>query len=146
VSLAELTARLLDSQRLIRQLANGTRVTIPPETKAVISSHPLAALIGDTPHDGTEVQKTIRLEFERGAIGAHTTAGLLNIHELTFEMSFVSSRKDVAPVSRVLEYTDGRVPLGHVAERAVQIGLSGQEIVITRYRAALQADGTEEKK
>lgn len=145
VSLADLVARPRKSQRLIRQPADGLRLTLPPKGKAIISGDPFVALIGEVPHDGTKVQKAIRLEFERGEIAAHTSAGLLSIHELAFEIAAVSSRKRV-PTSRVLEYADGSAPLGHIAETQVQIGESGQEVVITQYRAAVRIEGTEKEK
>jgi hypothetical protein len=145
VSLAELIARPRKSQRLSREPADVVRLTIPPKGKAIISTDPLVALIGDVPHDGTKVQKVIRLEFERAEIAAHTSAGILSIHELAFEIVAVSSGKRV-PTSRVLDYADGSGPLGTFAEKQVQIGQSGQEVVITHYRAALRIEGTEKEK
>jgi hypothetical protein len=145
LTLADLIAKANKAQGLVRHPADGLRLTIPPKGRFVISVDPLGALTRDVPHDGTKVEKTVWIEFERDEIGAHTTAGVLSIHRLGFEIAATSSRRRV-PTARVLEYSDGSRPLGHVAEREVRVGRAGQEFVITDYRAAPAVEGIGEER
>ncbi len=145
LTLADLIARANKAQGLVRQPADGLRLTIPPKGSVVMSDDPLSALTRDVPHDGTKSEKTIWIEFDPDEIAVHTTAGILSIHRLGFEVAATSSRRRV-PTARVLEYSDGRQPLGHVAEREVRLGRGGQEFVITNYRAAPAVEGIDEEK
>jgi len=144
LTLADLIAKANNAQGLVRQPADGLQLTIPPKGTVAISADPLSALTRDVPPDGTKVEKTVWIEFERDEIAVHTTAGLLSVHRLGFEVVATSSWKRV-PTARVLEYSDGRRPLGHVAEKEVKLGRAGQDFVITQYRAAPAVEGIEKK-
>jgi hypothetical protein len=146
LTLPDLIAKANKAQGHVCEPTDGSRGTIPPNGNIVISDDPLSTIVRDVPHDGSRVEKTIWIEFEPNEIAVHTTAGLLTVQKLGFEIVVTCSRKRV-PTARVLQYSDGTRLLGHFAEKDVWLGRADKEFVITSYRAApaVEGSGQEEK-
>jgi hypothetical protein len=145
LTLPDLIAKANKAQGHVLEPVDGFRGTIPPKGNVVIPDDPLSAIVRDIPRDGSKVERTIWIGFEPNEIAVHTTAGLLSVQKLGFEIVATSSRRPV-PTARVLQYTDGSRTLGHVAERVVWLGRAGKEFVITSYRAAPAVEGSSEEK